>query len=341
MAKRSRTALERADQTSRLRTRPARAQMLAAARELATARGYEALRAGDIAQAAGVSRETFYTHFADKRSCLAEATGPRLGEIESELRIAAEEEQSWAAPILATLEATLTERYGSKTSARGRIVEAMLGLVAEHGYASVRLADVIKRAHVSYPSFYRHFKGKAECFSAACESLIAGLSERLQEELAPDASQPARLIGLAGLLAADPATARVLAIEAEQLPSQNATHLSAALAGLLGADAGAGAPASAPPAPIARQSAATPLLDSRRLLAGAFAELLRRAVLTASLERLAADLAALTPHLAGAAGQGERKGAPEPRRGLPPRPHERRGATTRRPASTTTTGITR
>ncbi len=297
MAKRSRTALERAEQTARLRTRPARAQMLAAARELATAKGYESIKAGDIAQAAGVSRETFYTHFADKRSCLAEATEPRLGEIESELRIAAEEDESWAAPILASLEATLLERYGSKSSPRGRIIEAMLGLVAEHGYASVRLADVIKEAHVSYPSFYRHFKSKEACFAAACASSVAEMAAQFESELPVKTNPSERLVALAELLASKPGTVRVLALEIDRERDLARSNVPASTAGLQ--------------ALLFSQLAATaeknddlvadfPLnrTHSDVLLVGAILELLRTALLRNRLDRFPADVAVAVAHLA-------------------------------------------
>jgi AcrR family transcriptional regulator len=46
-----------------------RQRLLAAARELFTARGYHATRPQDIARAADVGHGTFYLHFADKRAC--------------------------------------------------------------------------------------------------------------------------------------------------------------------------------------------------------------------------------------------------------------------------------
>src|SRR5690606_6923433 len=79
-----------------LQRRRARASLLEAARELARERGYRRLRAAEIARRAGLSRETFYTHFPDKQACLAEACDPVLGEIDSTLRMKAAQGDLWA-----------------------------------------------------------------------------------------------------------------------------------------------------------------------------------------------------------------------------------------------------
>ena len=45
----------------------------------------------------------------------------------------------------------------------------MLAVTAEHGYHGVTVADIVGRARVSRPAFYRQFAGKLECFIAAIE----------------------------------------------------------------------------------------------------------------------------------------------------------------------------
>jgi AcrR family transcriptional regulator len=47
---------------------------------------------------------------------------------------------------------------------RARLRAAMTELVYEHGYAKVGVRDLIKRAHVSKPTFYKLFEGKEDCF---------------------------------------------------------------------------------------------------------------------------------------------------------------------------------
>jgi AcrR family transcriptional regulator len=52
-------------------------------------------------------------------------------------------------------------------SQRGRILQAMIEEVAEHGYAATRVQDVINRARVSRKAFYDVFTDKQDAFAAA------------------------------------------------------------------------------------------------------------------------------------------------------------------------------
>jgi AcrR family transcriptional regulator len=47
---------------------------------------------------------------------------------------------------------------------RARILLAAGELVAKRGYEAVTIALIVKRAHVSYKTFYKHFANKEECF---------------------------------------------------------------------------------------------------------------------------------------------------------------------------------
>jgi AcrR family transcriptional regulator len=46
-----------------------------------------------------------------------------------------------------------------------RIYEALIQIVAERGYGSLKIRDVVARAEVSTRAFYEHFAGKEDCFS--------------------------------------------------------------------------------------------------------------------------------------------------------------------------------
>ncbi|MCB8915469.1 MAG: TetR/AcrR family transcriptional regulator [Thermoleophilales bacterium] len=52
-------------------------------------------------------------------------------------------------------------------SQRERMVEAMIGVVAEKGYAEATVADIISTAGVSRATFYEQFTDKEDCFVAA------------------------------------------------------------------------------------------------------------------------------------------------------------------------------
>jgi AcrR family transcriptional regulator len=53
---------------------------------------------------------------------------------------------------------------------RARLIGAMADLAYEQGYQGVKVQDLVARAHVTKPTFYRHFAGKEECFLAAFAS---------------------------------------------------------------------------------------------------------------------------------------------------------------------------
>lgn len=52
-------------------------------------------------------------------------------------------------------------------SQRGRLLEAMVQVVAEKGYVATTVADVVDRAQVSRRTFYEQFERKESCFLAA------------------------------------------------------------------------------------------------------------------------------------------------------------------------------
>jgi len=57
-------------------------------------------------------------------------------------------------------------------SQRGRMIEAMAEAVAEKGYTSATVADVVARAGVSRKTFYEHFADREECFLAAYDAAV-------------------------------------------------------------------------------------------------------------------------------------------------------------------------
>ncbi|MQY05663.1 TetR/AcrR family transcriptional regulator [Actinomadura macrotermitis] len=52
-------------------------------------------------------------------------------------------------------------------SQRERLLQGMVEVVAEKGYAHCSVADVLKRARVSRETFYQHFADRHACFLAA------------------------------------------------------------------------------------------------------------------------------------------------------------------------------
>src|ERR1044072_273938 len=118
---------------------------------------------------------------------------------------------------------------------RERLLAAVPGVVAKHGYEAMSVADIVKAAAVSRNAFHKSFSDKQDCFATAHE---AG-HERLFDVLATPCEAGAtaeerveRALGAAlGALAAEPDVARPLFVAA---PSEGgvARALGAALGAL-------------------------------------------------------------------------------------------------------------
>src|SRR5688572_1366275 len=76
-------------------------------------------------------------------------------------------------------------------SQRGRLVRAMIELVAERGYAATTVPEVVAKARVSRNAFYKHFTDKTDCFIAVSNDvnreLLDGLYAFASEETWLDA----------------------------------------------------------------------------------------------------------------------------------------------------------
>lgn len=110
-------------------------------------------------------------------------------------------------------------RAGAHADQRRRILRAVGELVAKRGYGDVTVELIVKRAHVSYKTFYKHFGGKEECFLALFDEATAFVQRAVAAELAgeerPWAEQVVvSLRTLADLVVAQPMIARAVIVEA-------------------------------------------------------------------------------------------------------------------------------
>ena len=64
-------------------------------------------------------------------------------------------------------------------SQRGRLVRAMVELVAERGYAATTVPEVVAKARVSRNAFYKHFADKTDCFIAVANDVNRELLDGL------------------------------------------------------------------------------------------------------------------------------------------------------------------
>jgi AcrR family transcriptional regulator len=101
---------------------------------------------------------------------------------------------------------------------RRRLHEAIIELVAEHGYNAVSVVKLTNRARISKRDFYKLFAGKEECFLATYD-LIVSRSARgivVAAEGGEDWRERLRLgfLAFADQIAGKPETARLALVEA-------------------------------------------------------------------------------------------------------------------------------
>jgi AcrR family transcriptional regulator len=125
---------------------------------------------------------------------------------------------------------------------RARLLRAVVGAVAERGYANVRIADIVDRARVSRQSFYAQFDSKEACFLAAHADGIAVILAELAAQTAVAEMPLAQLAGgidaYFALADREPEFARCMLIELPAIgPAGLAARLDAhsRVAGLLAA----------------------------------------------------------------------------------------------------------
>jgi len=101
---------------------------------------------------------------------------------------------------------------------RDRLFGAMVACVSQRGYAATRVADLVEVSGVSSRSFYDLFPNKEACFVATFEAIAARVSESLEaaEAANPDWERSVQdsYGALAAMLAAQPAAAKLVLIEA-------------------------------------------------------------------------------------------------------------------------------
>jgi AcrR family transcriptional regulator len=100
---------------------------------------------------------------------------------------------------------------------RDRILDAVMIVVSERGYATMRIEDVIATAGVSRRTFYDHFANKEDAFLAAYDLVVRQLTAAVGSAFAAGEAWSSRvsrgLTVFLTLLAGEPALARVCIVE--------------------------------------------------------------------------------------------------------------------------------
>lgn len=103
---------------------------------------------------------------------------------------------------------------------RRRILRATGELVAKRGYHDVSVELIVKRAKVSFKTFYKHFSGKEDAFIALFDEVTGDARRRIGEALAaePDAPWPKTIVlalrELFEVILSDPLIAKATIVEA-------------------------------------------------------------------------------------------------------------------------------
>jgi AcrR family transcriptional regulator len=101
---------------------------------------------------------------------------------------------------------------------RERILRAAAELVAKRGYNDVSVELIVKRARVSFKTFYARFPNKEACFLELFEESFTAYETTVAEALDPEVEWPHRVLAaLCAFLAeviADPVLARACLVEA-------------------------------------------------------------------------------------------------------------------------------
>jgi AcrR family transcriptional regulator len=110
-------------------------------------------------------------------------------------------------------------RSSASADQRRRILRAVGELVAKRGYGDVTVELIVKRAHVSYKTFYKHFSGKEDCFLALFDRVFASTEMTINERLAAEPRTWPEQVSVAlstmiELIVDDPIMARAVIVEA-------------------------------------------------------------------------------------------------------------------------------
>jgi AcrR family transcriptional regulator len=91
----------------------------------------------------------------------------------------------------------LETRERAASPERERIVEALIEIAAERGYAETTIELITERADVDRPAFDRHFRGKYDCFLSAWQEMNESCMREMLEAYNSQEDWPDRLRAVA------------------------------------------------------------------------------------------------------------------------------------------------
>src|SRR3981189_1602197 len=129
--------------------------------------------------------------------------------------------------MMSTLRSLPKGRHGLsreevEASQRTRLLRATIELGTEHGFASLTLTDIVRRAGVARSTFYEYFADKQQCFLEAFDYAADRLLEHVLAIGPPPAGDfatpvHAYIARLLGLCLEEPGLVRLVAADGEAL----------------------------------------------------------------------------------------------------------------------------
>jgi AcrR family transcriptional regulator len=120
---------------------------------------------------------------------------------------------------------------------RERLIASLIETVAKHGYNDTTITRVVEGAGVSSRTFYKYFQSVEECYVAALDQTIARLAPLVEQAFDSERTWPqqirASIAAVLSFLAADPALARLCAVEPFVAGPEIAARYEQALHGLV------------------------------------------------------------------------------------------------------------
>jgi AcrR family transcriptional regulator len=91
----------------------------------------------------------------------------------------------------------LETRERAASPERERIVEALIEIAAERGYAETTVEMILERAELDRPAFHRHFRNKYDCFLSTWRDINEGCMHEMLEAFNSQEEWPDRLRAVA------------------------------------------------------------------------------------------------------------------------------------------------
>jgi len=113
----------------------------------------------------------------------------------------------------------LETRERAASPERERIVEALIEIAAERGYAETTIELIAKTARVALSTFYEQFSSKEECFLAAFDETMDAAAEIFDELLDPEQAWADQIAAgleiVLEMIVSEPARAKLCIVESQ------------------------------------------------------------------------------------------------------------------------------